>query len=361
MLVEPLKNDTEWENFAKITPGSTFCHSVKWKEVIERSFPLQTYYFTVRNDDGRLVGICPACALTKGNARVFDSLPFSDFGGPVVEKRQQEQTYTSLCKTIGEFCQENGISFAQICFMRDGYEKLFKSSRCYVSDGKGVIYLDLTSKPSDVVWKILASKQRQKIRKLEKNGFKVREAASKSDLKAFLNLYYQNMQHLGVPAFRPNLFENMWDLLYPENFTILFAETKEALGGGVAFFKYCKTIYLTYFGMDRDSLQHTPAVAPFLFWKAINWAEGNGFKTVCFGSTPAHPKNTREKANYSQKMAFGSSFRQQETIYVPFDARSTITFLIAPKAIRVWKSMRNVWPPKLRRVIQHQLGSMFEA
>lgn len=238
-------------------------------------------------------------------------------------------------------------------------EKLFKSSPCYVNDGKGVVYLDLTYKPSDFVWKMLGSKQRQKIRKLEKNGFKVRETASKSDLKTFLSLYYQNMQHLGVRGYRPNFFENMWDLLYPQNLTILFAEMKATLGGA-AFFKYGKTIYLTYLGMDRESLQHTPALAPFLFWKAINWAEGNGFTTVCFGSTPAHPKTVGEKANYSQKMAFCGSFQPQETVYVPFDSHSFITLLVAPKAIRVWKSMRNAWPLRLQKVIEHQFGSIFE-
>jgi hypothetical protein len=359
MFVEPLKNNSEWENFLEIAHSSTFYHSVKWKEVIERSFPVRTLYFTARNDDGRLVGVCPTCVLTQGGTKVLDSLPFSDFGGPVVEKRYQEQTCISLYRAIGEFCRKNGISFAQMCFIKDGCEGLFKSTPCYVSDGKGIIYLDLTSKPSDFVWKLLASKQRQKIRKLEKSGFEVREATSKLDLKTFLSLYYQNLQYLGVPWYRREFFENMWDILYPQNFTILFAEMKTAVGG-VAFFKYGKTIYLTYFGMDRESLQHTPAIAPFLYWRAINWAERNGFTTVCFGSTPTHPKSVGEKANYSQKIAFGGSFQPQEIIYVPFDFRSFITFLVAPKAIGVWKSVRNAWPLKLQRVIEYQLGSMFK-
>jgi hypothetical protein len=359
MLVELLRNDSEWENFLQITPGSTFYHSLMWKKVIENSFPIQTLYFTVRNDDERLVGVCPACLLSKGNAGVFNSLPFSDFGGPVFERRHQKQAYISLYRTIDEFCRRNSVSFAQICFTGDGCEKLFKPSPYYVSDGKGVICLDLTVKPSDVVWKILESKQRQKIRKLEKKGFEVREASSKSDLETFLNLYYQNMQHLGASAFRPNFFENVWDHLYPRNFSILFAETRTPVGG-VAFFKYCKTVYLTYFGMDRQSLQGMPAVAPFLFWKSIIWAERNGFTTVCFGSTPARPRTVGEKANYSQKMAFGGSFQPQETVYVPFDFPSSIILLVARKAIKAWTSMRNMCPPRVKKIIEHQFTRKFD-
>jgi hypothetical protein len=361
MFAEVLKNDSEWENFINVTPGSTFYHSLKWKEVIESSFPVNTLYLTVRNDDGRLVGIYPACILTKASTRVLDSLPFSDFGGPVFEKRTEEQACTILYRTIDEFCRRNSVSLAEICLeCGRSYENFFKSSRSYVTTNKGVVYLDLMSRSSDMVWKSLASKQRQKIRKLEKNGFTVREASNKTDLKTFLSLYHQNMQYLGVPGFGPDFFENVWDILYPQNFTILFAEMKTSLGG-VAFFKYDKTIYLTYFGMDRESLQHIPAVAPFLFWKAINWAEKNGFTTVCFGSTPAQPKSMGEKANYSQKMAFGGSFQTQETIYVPFDSRSFITTLLAPKATRTWKRIRNVWPRRLQKLIEHQLGVIFEA
>lgn len=359
MLVEPLKNNGEWESFLQTAPGSTFYHSLKWKEVLERSFPINTTYFTIRNDDGRLVGVCPTSVLMKGNARVLDSLPFSDFGGPVVEKRHQKQGCISLYRTIGEFCSRKGISFAKICFNGDGCERLLKSSRCYTSDSQGTVYLDLTSKPSDLVWKNLPSKQRQKIRKFEKIGFEVTEGASKSDLKTFLSLYYKNMQHLGVTSFRSDFFENLWDLLYPQNFTILFAQMKAPLAG-LGFFKYNKTIYLTYFGMDRESLQGAPAIAPFLFWKAIDWAETNDFTTVCFGSTPAHPQSSTEKTNFSQKMIFGGAFHPQEIVYVPFDFHSYVTFLVAPKAIRVWKSMRDLFPPRLQKTFENRLGNTFE-
>jgi hypothetical protein len=358
MLVEPLKDNCEWETFLQTAPESTFYHSLNWKKVIEKSFPVRTHYFTVRNSDGRLVGICPACVLTEGNARVLESLPFSDFGGPVVEKRYQVQACVSLYRAIDEFCHRNRISFAQMCFIRDGCEKLFKSSRCYIDDSKGVVHLDLASIPSDRVWNVLGSKQRQKIRKLEKNGFEVREAASKEDLKKFLGLYYKNMRYLGVASHGPHFFENLWDLLYPRNFTILLAGVKAAVGG-VAFFQYAKTIYLTYLGMDRDSLQHTPAIAPFLYWKAIEWAEKNGFTTVYFGSTPV-PKSMQEDVNYSQKMAFGGSFHPQDTIYLPFNFHSSVTFLVDQKATGAWRSMRNVWPPRLQGVIEHRLRRMFE-
>ena len=58
MFVRELENTREWEDFLKVTPGGTFYHSIKWKNVIERSFSHPTVYLVVKDENGRLVGIC---------------------------------------------------------------------------------------------------------------------------------------------------------------------------------------------------------------------------------------------------------------------------------------------------------------
>ena len=59
MYVEELKDKREWETFLKASSEGTFFHSLKWKEVIEKSFDYSPLYLTVRDPDGRIVGICP--------------------------------------------------------------------------------------------------------------------------------------------------------------------------------------------------------------------------------------------------------------------------------------------------------------
>jgi len=96
-----------------------------------------------------------------------------------------------------------------------------------------------------------------------------------------------------------------------------------------------------------------------LNWNAIKWAEENGFRYVCFGSTPAHPKSAREKANYSQKVMFGGSFLQQETVFIPFDSYAFAILSLGSKAVKAWKAIRNALPEKLQRTMKRRLYGIF--
>lgn len=359
MFVEELKNTKEWEGFLKGTPRATFYHSIKWKNVIDKSFSHPTVYLVVKDENGRLVGVCPTAILASGHLRILDSLPYSDLGGPVIENRYIEEASLSLLRFIEQFSCEKGISCAKMCFLKDGSEQFFKSPRCYIDNNKGVVELDLAAKPSGFIWnKIFRKRQRQKIRYFTRDGFQVREASAKSDLAKFLTLYYSNMKHIGTRPHAPTFFANVWGLLYPENFNILLVEKRKTVGG-LGFFKYGERIYLTYMGMDRESLSSRYSMAPFLFWNSIKWAEEKGFRYVCFGSTPAHPKSTRERANYSQKVVFGASFLQQETVFIPFNFYAFAIFLFGSKAISAWKVMRNALPAKMQQTTESRLRGIF--
>ena len=359
MFVEELKNTREWEDFLKGAPGGTFYHSIKWRNVMKRSFSHPNLYLVVKDENGRLVGICPTVILTSGHLRILNSLPYSDLGGPIIEKRYIEEASFSLLRFMEEFSREKGISCAKICFLKDGSEQFFKSPRCYVNNNKGVVELDLRANPSAFIWnKILRKRHRRKMKHFDRDGFQVREASTKSDLETFLTLYYRNMRHIGAPAHPYTFFENVWSLLYPENFNILLVEKRKTVGG-LGFFKYGETIYLTYVGMDRELLSARYSISPFLDWNAIKWAEENGFRYVCFGSTPAHPKSARERAIYSRKVMFGGSFLQQETVFIPFDFYAFAVLFLGSKAIKSWKVMRNVLPTKLQQTMESRLRGIF--
>jgi len=359
MFVEELKNTKEWEDFLKGTPGATFYHSIKWKNVIEKSFSHPTIYLLVKDENGRLVGVCPTVILTSGHLRMLDSLPHSDLGGPVIEKRYIEEASFSLLRFIEEFSSEKDISCAKICFLKGGSEQFFKSPRCYVNNNKGIVELDLAAKPSDFIWnKIFRAAQRKEIRRFKADGFQVREAHVKSDLRKFCTVYYTSMKHIGTSGKPYTFFENVWSQLYPKNFNILLVEKKRTVGGQ-AFFKYGRRIYLTYIGMDRKSLKSRYKIHPYLYWESIKWAEENGFRYVCFGSTPAHPKSAHERANYSQKVMFGGSFLQQETVFIPFDFYAFTALFLGSKAIKSWKVMRNILPAKLQQTIESRLRGIF--
>jgi len=63
MFVEELKDKTEWKTFLQSSPEATFFHSLKWKEVIQKSFPHSALYLTIRDVNGMIVGVCPGFIL----------------------------------------------------------------------------------------------------------------------------------------------------------------------------------------------------------------------------------------------------------------------------------------------------------
>jgi hypothetical protein len=82
MHVEELRNESEWEDFAKNIPEATFYHTIKWKKIIEKSFGFVPAYFTVK-DQGEVAGICPGFITAPWLLRTYNSLPNSDYGGPL--------------------------------------------------------------------------------------------------------------------------------------------------------------------------------------------------------------------------------------------------------------------------------------
>ena len=86
MQVEKLSNEEEWEKFVADVPGGTFYHTVRWKRFLEESFSFDTEYLVIRDGSDHLAGVCPLAITRKlGFFTVLDSLPESDFGGPLVE------------------------------------------------------------------------------------------------------------------------------------------------------------------------------------------------------------------------------------------------------------------------------------
>jgi hypothetical protein len=120
MFVEQLEDASEWEDFVKVNPGGTFYHTLGWKDVIEKSFSLTALYLIIKNENRKLVGICPTFILARSNLRILSSLPHSDFGGPLIEKKYIREASLALRKYIEELSHKRGISFAEMCFLKDG-------------------------------------------------------------------------------------------------------------------------------------------------------------------------------------------------------------------------------------------------
>jgi len=352
MYVEELKDEREWETFVQASPEGTFYHSLKWKEVIEKSFPYSALYLTIKDANGTIVGICPGFILNSMHMKIYHSTPYSDYGGPVIAKHCIKQASLSLRSFLRNFCSNKDILYAKFCFMDDKLAQSFKSPLSYVDASRGTVEIDLKTTASDFIWnKIFSKNHRRKIRLIEREGFRAQEAKTKSDLRDFYNLYYKNMKYIGASPHPCKFIENMWNILYPENLRIWLVEKKKRIGG-IVVFKYGQRTYWVYAGIDRKQSYRKYSIVPYLLWKEIKTAQEEGYNYVSLGGTPSNPKN----AYYLQKMSFGSSFHQQEIVWYPLNSVGCFLLLTRNKAISAWKTIRNLLPTDFKSVLESKLS-----
>jgi len=352
MFVEELKNNSEWEHFLQTSPDGTFYHSLKWKEVIQRSFPHSALYLTIRDENGRLVGICPGFITYLMHMKIYHSIPYSDYGGPIIAEHCVGQASLSLQHFLQRFSSYKDIAYAKICFADDKLAQFFKSPSNYEDKGRGAMEIDLKTTPSVFIWdKVFSKNRRHDIRRFERDGFTIQEGRTKSDLMDFYSLYYDNMKHIGASPYPYQFMENMWKILYPRNVRMWLVRKEKRIGGIISF-KYGQKTYGAYAGIDRDRIYSKYSVFPYLVWNEIKKAEEEGYRYVCLGATSSDLRNP----NYIQKVSLGGSFCQQQVLWHPFSLTGHILLQTRANATSFWKNTRNFLPYNLKRFLESRLS-----
>lgn len=126
MRIEEMSSKREWETFVCSSDAGTFYHSLKWKEVIQKSFPFSALYLTIKDANGTLVGICPGFIQSSLHAKIYHSIPYSDYGGPVIARHCVKQAPLSLLSFLQSSCSDKDVAYAKFCFMDDELERFFK-------------------------------------------------------------------------------------------------------------------------------------------------------------------------------------------------------------------------------------------
>jgi hypothetical protein len=353
MFVEELQNTKEWVGFLKDVSGGTFYHSPEWKEVIQRSFGHSPLYLAIRDEKGKLVGICPGFILDSMHLKTYCSIPYSDYGGPVIAGHCVKQASLSLLSSLQSFCSNKGIAYAKIRMMDNELARSFQFSGSLVDTSVGVVEIDLEATPSNFIWKkMFSGRIRKRIRLIERDGFQAHEARTKSDLRDFYFLYYKNMKYIGASPYNYEFMENMWNILYPENLRIWLVGKSQRIGG-IAVFKHERRVYWVYVGIDREcSGQYS--VVPYLLLKEIEKAEEEGYRYVSLGSTSSNPKDPHRL----QKIGFGGLFYKQETMWYPFSSTGRILLQTRAKTISAWKTIRNFLPIDFKNLLETKLSRL---
>lgn len=346
MIVEPLVDEIEWEKFVADSPDGTFFHTIKWKNVLENSFPYQSSYLCIRDSSGQLVGVCPFFITKKlWPFTVLDSLPDSDLGGPLLKEEYKKDAAKALVNYLIELGASNGIAYTKMRLSDLEACEYLRTNDSNVDDNSGTMILDLDEKPLDIIWEKVFTKkggQRRLIRRFERDGFQIREAKCSEDLNNFYKLYCEHKYHLGASPYPFKYFEIIWSFLHPDNFNIILVEKDDECIGASAFFIYKeqRSIYLCYIGYNKGLLSTRYNYSYYARWKEIEWAHENGFRYVSFGPSPKDPNSVY----HSRKISFGCDFIQDHYLYIPHNKK---LFLLRYSAINLGRKAKYILPSRI--------------
>lgn len=354
MIVEPLSDENEWEEFVSASPNGTFFHTLKWKEVLEKSFDYESTYLEIRDSTDLLIGVCPFF-ITKRlwPFKVLDSLPHSDLGGPLFKEEFKKEAATALIDYLKKLDYYKHITYTKMKLLDPKSCECLRTDSTSVDCSTGTMILDLEEKTIDFIWNDVFTKkggQRRVIRRFERDGFQSREARSIEDLNKFYGLYSKSINRIGGVLYPFKYFKNIWDLLYPDNFNIILVEKGENCIGASAFFIYKNksVIYLCYAGYEQEILSNRYNYSYYARWREIEWANKNGFRYVSFGPTPSDPKSSY----YLLKSGFGSEFNQNFVLYLPSNKE---LYFLRESFVKLGRMTKKSLPKILLMTIQKRL------
>lgn len=320
MFVETLFSENEWEEFVLSHPDGTFFHTLRWKKIIEASFSVESRYLVIKTSDDMIVGVCPLFSILKFKMiRILDSLPFSDFGGPLFRSDYLLEGTNVLLNYLKNTEHLMYTAYANIKTQNESVCNIFKNNGSIIDTSIGLMSLDLNEKNIDYVWNyIFTAKQRKYIRRFDNDGFCIRFAEKEEDLTKFYELHSINMKQKKVKPFPYGFYKNIFKELFPKYFNIALIEINgKCVGAGIFYiFPDKKTIYMTGVGLDK-TLSSRYKLYFKLRWETIAYASMLNIKNICFGSTPTD----KDSKNYIIKSSFGAEFDQQYLIHHPINKK----------------------------------------
>lgn len=342
MNVEPLSDEREWDEFVAASPDGTFFHTLKWKAVLEKSFPYEHLYLCIRDSSDELVGICPFFITQKfWPFRVLDSLPNSDLGGPLFKGEFKRDAANALINYLNELGIRKGISYAKMRLSNPEDYKNLRIMNSKVDDHSGTMILDLDDKPLDFIWNnIFEHKQRKYINRFERDGFSSDHRTDISIMKIFHALYINNWGDGGALS-NLNFLENIFCLLYPKHFSItLIGNGSRCIGAGINYiYDEKKTIYMGGVALDKN-MSSRYKIYYKLRWETIKYAHNNGYRYVSLGPTSSDMSEDHHKI----KSKFGAEFSPDYCLYMPINRE---LFFLREIGINFGRKIKKLLPNKI--------------
>lgn len=262
-----------WNAYLMRNHGSNFYQRYEWKTINNQEFGHRAYFLVAENATD-IMGVFPMVYIRSHLfGRILCSMPFVNFGGPVVDNVAAEDALIDGAIRVAEHERADYLEIrsTRVC------ARQMPTERQKVS-----MSLELDPNP-DVLWNAFKSKHRTAIRRAFKEDFVV--VAGKSELlDTFYNVMEQSWRVLGTPFYRKRYFQNILDTFGDD--IRIFVAYKNGQAVGTALNGHFKQ---TVEGMWAGGIPTSRSLQAnyVLYWEMIKDACERGFKTFNLGRSTA--------------------------------------------------------------------------
>jgi CelD/BcsL family acetyltransferase involved in cellulose biosynthesis len=272
-IVNPL-DQPGWGDLLMTHKESTFFHTAAWAKVLHESYGYDPTYITIMDgpDLLALIPLMDVRSFLTGRRGV--SLPFTDCCDPLITKGV---LFGEIIDDLIEYGKQAKWNYLEL---RTAHPLPAEIPASAIFHGHT---LDITGS-EDAIFSALRDSTRRNIKKSEKEGVVVTISGSADSLREFYRLNCMTRRDHGLPCQPYVFFENIYSHIIARNLgiVVLAAIEGKKIAGAVFFHFGSRAIY-KFGASDRNYLQLRSN--NLVFWKAIQWYCGHGFKRLDFGRT----------------------------------------------------------------------------
>ena len=345
VVLVDLRTDKRWEAFLADHPDAVIYQHPGWIRALEDEYGRECIALACEDASGQLRGILPLMA-TSGlpwdlggprTRRRLSSLPRTPLAGPLAT--DPEAARALICASIELVRTDASLELelkphGELEKITDGLVRL---------PWRQTFVLELPRDPETLRFGNARnhSRIRWSINKSTKHGVHVRTAEDEHDLRAWYQLYLENMRWNAVPPRSYRFFVALWRALHPLGLIhLLLAEQKVAtqvhLLAGSIVLSYGQTAFYAFNGCRRDAFSLRPN--DIIQWHAIHHACKRGFRWYDLGEVAEdHPL----LADFKSK--WGANPQRLYRYYYPtatrYEAETRSNGLLMPAARAIWQRL----------------------
>ncbi len=258
-----------WEDYVLNHADATLFHTLRWREVIRRTFKHQDCYVIAKRDGG-IVGVLPLFRVSSiffGTTLV--SVPFGVYGGMLVNDQEVAKTLVEEARNIAEGCNAKYVELRHLDSPLEGLA------------ATDLYFTFIEDVPADYEGCLarIPRKARAEVRKALKDesltfGF------DDISLKDFHRLFSMNKRKLGSPLFPSSLFWHQKDILADDESILTVRKDGEVIAAVMSF--VFKGTIMPYYSGAIPGAERFRA-SNFMYFRLMEWASAQGLKRFDFG------------------------------------------------------------------------------